>query len=114
LWKELQSCEVNNSSTTRRVSAPAAAMNPTDKPEASSAERKLCPMLTRPAMEGLNDIPHESNTLTHSCRRVTRAGNPGGGLKKTGHRERFHRRPLCHHFTPHIGHRVISSPLAHA
>src|SRR5882757_6069749 len=54
--QELQPSEVNNSSTTGRVSAPAAAMNPRDKLEANSMSRKLFPMFSRPAIGGINDI----------------------------------------------------------
>src|SRR3979411_1397117 len=66
--QELQPSEVNNSSTTGRVSAPAAATNPTGKLEANSTERKLCPMLSRPAMEGLNDILRANRILSRSRR----------------------------------------------
>src|SRR5450631_2310316 len=76
--QELQPSDVNNSSTTGRVSAPTAATNPTDKVEAISTERNLCPMLSRPAMKGLNDIavwmltaprlPHDSHAPTGAQR----------------------------------------------
>jgi hypothetical protein len=54
--QELQPSEVNNSSTTGRVSAAAVDMNPIDKLEANRTSRKLFPMLSRPAMGGINDI----------------------------------------------------------